>query len=124
MYSNIILEVRNGVAHLTLNRPEAANGINKEMADELDQAARKCDDDPVVRAILISGAGKMFCAGGDFAQMTTGADGPARSIDPPHTTANTVGSAPAMIAEGSNHDDHPSTRHISAHGVGARGCGD
>ena len=51
------------------------------------------------------------------APLVAGADGPARSIDPPHTTANTVGSAPAMIAEGSNHDDHPSTRHISADGV-------
>ena len=51
------------------------------------------------------------------APLVAGADRPARSIDPPHTTANTVGSAPAMIADGSNHDDHPSTRHISAHGV-------
>ena len=51
------------------------------------------------------------------APLVAGADGPARSIDPPHTTANTVGSAPAMIADGSNHVDHPSTRHISAHGV-------
>jgi Conjugal transfer protein len=51
------------------------------------------------------------------APLVAGADVPARSIDPPHTTANTVGSAPAMIADGSNHDDHPSTRHISAHGV-------
>ncbi len=66
MYSNLILEVKSGVAHLTLNRPEAANGINKELAEDLDHAARKCDDDPTVRAILISGAGKFFCAGGDL----------------------------------------------------------
>jgi 2-(1,2-epoxy-1,2-dihydrophenyl)acetyl-CoA isomerase len=66
MYSNLILEVKNSVAHLTLNRPEAANGINLELAQDLDHAARKCDDDPAVRAILISGAGKFFCAGGDL----------------------------------------------------------
>jgi len=66
MYSNLTLEVKNGVAHLTLNRPESANGINKELAEDMDRAARKCDDDPAVRAILISGAGKMFCAGGDL----------------------------------------------------------
>lgn len=65
-YPNLILEVKNGVAHLTLNRPEAANGINLELAEDLDHAARKCDDDPAVRAILITGAGKFFCAGGDL----------------------------------------------------------
>ncbi|HVN28833.1 MAG TPA: enoyl-CoA hydratase-related protein [Candidatus Binataceae bacterium] len=66
MFSNLILEVKNGVAHLTLNRPEAANGINKEMAEDLDNAARRCDDDPAVRAVLISGTGRFFCAGGDL----------------------------------------------------------
>ncbi len=66
MYSNLILEVKDGVAHLTLNRPDAANGINLELAEELDNAARKCDTDESVRAVLISGAGKYFCAGGDL----------------------------------------------------------
>ncbi len=46
MYSNLILEVKNGVAHITLNRPEAANGINKELAEDLDhggaQMRRRC----------------------------------------------------------------------------------
>jgi 2-(1,2-epoxy-1,2-dihydrophenyl)acetyl-CoA isomerase len=66
MYSNLILEIKSGVAHLTLNRPDAANGINLELARELDEAGQKCDLDPSVRAILISGAGKLFCAGGDL----------------------------------------------------------
>ena len=66
MSSNVILEVKNSVAHITLNRPEAANGINKEMAEELDGAARACEHDNGVRAILISGAGRFFCAGGDL----------------------------------------------------------
>jgi 2-(1,2-epoxy-1,2-dihydrophenyl)acetyl-CoA isomerase len=66
MYSNLILEVKNGVAHLTLNRPEAANGVNKELAEDLDHAASKCENDAAVRAVLVSGAGKMFCAGGDL----------------------------------------------------------
>jgi 2-(1,2-epoxy-1,2-dihydrophenyl)acetyl-CoA isomerase len=65
-YSNLILEVKNAVAHITLNRPNDANGINLELADELDDAARKCDTNPTVRAVLISGAGKFFCAGGDL----------------------------------------------------------
>jgi len=66
MYSNLILEVKNAVAHITLNRPDAANGINLELAQELDEVARQCDKDPAVRAVLISGAGKLFCAGGDL----------------------------------------------------------
>ncbi len=66
MYTSIIYEVKSGVARITLNRPEAANGINLELAQELDEIAMKCDDDPAVRAIMISGAGKLFCAGGDL----------------------------------------------------------
>jgi len=46
--------------------PRGANGINKELAEDLDHAASKCETDPAVRAVLISGAGKMFCAGGDL----------------------------------------------------------
>ena len=66
MYSTLIYEVKNGVAHIMLNRPDAANGINLELAQDLDQAAIKCDEDPAVRAVLIWGAGKLFCAGGDL----------------------------------------------------------
>jgi 2-(1,2-epoxy-1,2-dihydrophenyl)acetyl-CoA isomerase len=66
MSSNVILEVKNSVAHITLNRPEAANGINKELAEELDAAARACEHNDAVRAILITGNGKFFCAGGDL----------------------------------------------------------
>jgi len=74
MYSNLILAVTNGVAHLTLNRPEAANGINKEMAEDLDRAARQCDDDPAVRAVLLSGNGRFFCAGGDLKAFASRAE--------------------------------------------------
>lgn len=62
----ISLEIKDRVAHLTLNRPDAANGINLEMAQELDEASLKCDENPDVRVILIKGAGRMFCGGGDL----------------------------------------------------------
>src|SRR5260370_20985809 len=65
-YSTILFEVRDHVGHITLNRPEAANGINLEMASEIRHAARRCGTDPEIRAVLVSGAGKMFCAGGDL----------------------------------------------------------
>ena len=65
-YSTLLFEVREHVAHMTLNRPDAANGINLEMASEIRHAARRCATDPTIRAVLLSGAGKMFCAGGDL----------------------------------------------------------
>ena len=65
-YSTLLFDLRENVAHITLNRPDAANGINLEMASELRHAARRCATDPEVRAVLISGNGRMFCAGGDL----------------------------------------------------------
>ena len=65
-YSTLLFDVREHVAHITLNRPESANGINLEMASEIRHAARRCATDPEIRAVLLAGAGKMFCAGGDL----------------------------------------------------------
>lgn len=66
-YNTLGFSLEQGVATITLNRPEAANGIDMEMARELMQAAIRCDEDSNVRAVLLTGsAGKMFCAGGDL----------------------------------------------------------
>lgn len=65
-YSTIELQIRNGVADLLLNRPTAANAMNLELARELMDAALHCDEDPAVRAVIIRGAGPMFCGGGDL----------------------------------------------------------
>lgn len=64
-YSNLLFDVRDNVATITLNRPDAANAMTRELTPELADAALRCDVDPGVRAVLITGAGKMFCAGGD-----------------------------------------------------------
>jgi 2-(1,2-epoxy-1,2-dihydrophenyl)acetyl-CoA isomerase len=61
----VTIEVRDGVAHLTLNRPKAGNALDLDMAKALFAAAERCDRDPAVRAVLITGSGSMFCAGGD-----------------------------------------------------------
>jgi len=65
-YETIDLAVRDGVAHLTLNRPQAANSITVELARDLMYATLRCDEDAAVRAVLLSGAGAMFCGGGDL----------------------------------------------------------
>ena len=74
-YETLTFEVRDGVGHLTLNRPKTANALNLEMAQELLQVAKRCDEDAGVRAVLLTGSGRMFCAGGDlrsFAEATEG----------------------------------------------------
>jgi 2-(1,2-epoxy-1,2-dihydrophenyl)acetyl-CoA isomerase len=69
-YATLEFDIRDGVAHVTLNRPEAANAIDLELAQELLRAVLRCDEDPDVRAVLISGAGDMFCVGGDLKSFT------------------------------------------------------
>ena len=62
----LLFDVQDNVARITLNRPEAANAINLELAKELMYAIMRCDESPLIRAVMISGAGPMFCAGGDL----------------------------------------------------------
>lgn len=64
-YSALLFEVRDRVAHLTFNRPQSANSLNLEMARDLMHAAIRCDEDPEIHAVLLSGAGGTFSAGGD-----------------------------------------------------------
>jgi 2-(1,2-epoxy-1,2-dihydrophenyl)acetyl-CoA isomerase len=54
-----------GVAHLQLNRPESANGMNIELLKALQERVMQVHGDGRVRAVLLTGAGKHFCAGGD-----------------------------------------------------------
>ena len=65
-YDFLSFEVQEGVGLIRLNRPEDGNAITLEMARELLDAASRCDEDPEVRAVVLTGTGKMFCAGGDI----------------------------------------------------------
>jgi enoyl-CoA hydratase/carnithine racemase len=58
-----------GVLKITLNRPEASNAISDLMIDELCGALISADRDPKIRTIILTGAGKHFCAGGDLKAM-------------------------------------------------------
>ena len=73
--STIRLERDGGIAKLTLTRPDAANALNMEMAQALMRAAIELDEDESVRAVLLTGEGKMFCAGGDLGAMNAAGDG-------------------------------------------------
>ena len=72
-----------GVATLTLNRPEKHNALNAQMIAELTQAAADLGAEDTVRAVILTGAGASFCAGGDLTWMQDQmrADGPTRAIE-------------------------------------------
>jgi len=68
-YQHLTLERRDQVATLTLNRPDAYNAFNLAFGHEIFQAVLEADDDPQVRCLLVTGAGKAFCAGGDVREF-------------------------------------------------------
>jgi 2-(1,2-epoxy-1,2-dihydrophenyl)acetyl-CoA isomerase len=68
-YQHLTLERRDQVATLTLNRPDAYNAFNLAFGHEIFQAVLEADDDPQVRCLLVTGAGKAFCGGGDVREF-------------------------------------------------------
>ncbi len=64
-YETVTMARAAGVATLTLNRPEAFNALDMTLGRDLFHAVLEADDDAAVRAIVVTGAGKAFCAGGD-----------------------------------------------------------
>ena len=61
----VLLSLADGVAHLRLNRPQAANGMSVELLKALYDAVMICHGTPGIRVLLLAGEGKNFCAGGD-----------------------------------------------------------
>ena len=64
--SRVLVEIDGQIAHVTLNRPDKLNGIDLETIDELIAAAESLRDDRDVRAVVLRGEGRSFCAGLDF----------------------------------------------------------
>jgi enoyl-CoA hydratase/carnithine racemase len=78
-YETLLVELDRGVALVTLNRPEQLNAFDRRMTTELVDALEAYDADPSVRAIVVTGAGRAFCAGADIsAGMVDGRDGSER----------------------------------------------
>lgn len=70
----LLANTANGVARLTLNRPEKRNALNDALIDALREALAAADGDPAVRVVTIEGAGPDFCAGADLAALQRIAD--------------------------------------------------
>jgi len=73
-YKNILAERRGSALWLTLNRPRAMNALTPELMNELGDAIGQAETNPAVRALVITGAGKAFCAGADLKNMSYGND--------------------------------------------------
>lgn len=82
-YKHIKVETADRVATVTLNRPDSLNAVNSRVHHELEQVWLEVAADPDVNAIILTGAGRAFCAGGDVKGMAagalTGAGGEAKS---------------------------------------------
>lgn len=83
-YENILYQVEDGIAIITLNRPDRLNAYTPAMGNEVVEAFRSARDDGDVRVILLTGAGRAFCAGVDLevlaesnAQAEEKSEGPA-----------------------------------------------
>lgn len=73
-FETLLFDLQDGVATITLNRETAANSMNLQMVKDLFEVSLHCDADPAVRAVVITGAGKMFSAGGDLAAFSSASD--------------------------------------------------
>ncbi len=71
-YETIILEKKDYIATITLNRPDRLNALNNQMADELNDVSVSIDGDDEVRVVVITGAGRAFCSGADLKGERTG----------------------------------------------------
>ena len=70
-FSTLLFEKKGAVAHISLNRPQALNAYNIRMRDDFSEALAATNDDPDVRAVLITGQGRAFCAGADLTEFGT-----------------------------------------------------
>jgi enoyl-CoA hydratase len=71
MFETLQYAAADGIGVLTLNRPARLNAVNAAMATEIEALARKVRDERTLRALVVCGAGRVFCAGADIAALDT-----------------------------------------------------
>lgn len=74
-YENILFEIQSGIARITLNRPDKLNSFNVAMHLDVRDALEKTKDDPAARVLVLTGAGRGFCAGQDLGDRAVSPDG-------------------------------------------------
>jgi methylglutaconyl-CoA hydratase len=73
-HTSVLATLVNGVARLTLNRPDKRNALNRATLAALAKELERCKQDPAVRVVQLTGAGKVFTAGADLSEMQAQAD--------------------------------------------------
>ena len=74
MANGVLFEVDGPVATITLNRPDVGNALDIPMSRELMELAIRCEGDAAIRCVVLTGAGKLFCGGGDVAAFAAAGD--------------------------------------------------
>ncbi len=69
MESTVIYEKKDAICDLTLNRPKVFNSLNLQLVRDLISALKQAEEDPAIRVIILKGAGKAWCAGGDLEEL-------------------------------------------------------
>ena len=97
----VAAEVRQGAMWIRLNRPDAMNALTPEVLGGLDQALNDAEKNPDVRAVVLTGTGRAFCAGADLkyvrSQSDLDLDGPRRFLDTVLATMNRLDSFPKPV---------------------------
>src|SRR5918992_1448788 len=81
MTKDLLEHVQDGVALLTMNRPERLNALNGPMLDAMLEALPRLAADATVGAVVLTGAGRAFCAGGDVKAMAEGAEADGTTLE-------------------------------------------
>lgn len=71
--SELLFETQGGIATITLNRPDSGNAFTTEMLADWEAALRECIASDAIRAVVLTGAGRIFCSGGDVKRMARNA---------------------------------------------------
>ena len=69
MNSTVIYQTKGGICNLTLNRPDVFNALNRQLVLDLTAALKRAESEPDVRVVILTGAGKAWCAGGDLEEL-------------------------------------------------------
>jgi enoyl-CoA hydratase/carnithine racemase len=99
-YQFVLFELTGAVGRITLNRPERLNALNVGMGLELMDALEACEYDRAVRVIVLTGAGRGFCAGDDLKELTDPTSAPGavrRRSDPMRQYVDGPGRWPAIV---------------------------
>lgn len=81
MADPVLLEIDDAIATIRLNRPDVGNAINAPLADALLDVVLRCESDPALRCVVLTGAGSIFCVGGDVNAFAAEGDGVRALID-------------------------------------------